>query len=62
MLEKIDKIVDKNSKINDERRFMELIRKAFKEEFSQQEKNVSNIISGNFSITKQQIEEIKKEV
>ena len=62
MLEKIDKIADKNSKINDERRFMELIRKAFKEEFSQQEKNVSNIISGNFSITKQQIEEIKKEV
>ena len=62
MLEKIDKIADKNSKINDERRFMELIRKAFKEEFSQQEKNVSNIISGNFSITKQQIKEIKKEV
>ena len=38
------------------------MRKVFKEEFAQQEKNISNLISGNFSITKQQIEEVKKEV
>ena len=59
---RIDKIADKNSKINNEKRVIELIRKVFKEEFTQQEKIISNLISGNFSITKQQIEEVKKEV
>ena len=49
-------MTDKNNKINDEKRFQ------FKEEFAQQEKNISNLISENFSITKQQIEEVKKEV
>ena len=57
-------MADKNNKINDEKNLIELIRKAFKEEFAQQEKkkNISNLTSGNFSITKQQIEEVKKEV
>ena len=49
----------KNSKINDEKRLTELIRKLFKEEFTQPEKNISNLISGNFSITKQQIKEVR---
>ena len=53
-------MADKNNKVNDEKRLIELIRKVFKEEFAQQEKNISNLISGNFSITKQQIEEVKK--
>ena len=52
----------KNSKINDKKRLTELIKKVFKEEFAQQEKNVSNLIGGSFSITKQQIEEVQKEV
>ena len=55
-------MADKNNKINDEKRLIELIRKVFKEEFDQQEKNKSNLISENFSVTKQQIEEVKKEV
>ena len=55
-------MVDKNSKIHDEKHLIELIRKISKEEFAQQEKNTSNHISGNFSITKQKIEEVKKEV
>ena len=55
-------MADKNSKIHDEKHLIELIRKIFKEEFVQQEKNTSNHISGNFSITKQKIEEVKKEV
>ena len=55
-------MADKNSKINNEKSVIELIRKVFKEEFTQQEKIISNLISGNFSITKQQIEEVKKEV
>ena len=55
-------MADKNSKINDEKFLIELIRKLFKEEFAQQEKSISNLISGNFPITKQQIEEVKKEV
>ena len=53
-------MVDKNSKVSDEKHLIKLIRKVFKEEFAQQEKNISNLISGNFSITKQQI--VKKEV
>ena len=36
--------------------------KVFKEEFAGPEKNVSNFIRGNLSKTKQQIEEVKKEV
>ena len=36
--------------------------KVFKEEFARPEKNVSNFIRGNLSKTKQQIEEVKKEV
>ena len=55
-------MADKNSKINNEKSVIELTRKVFKEEFTQQEKIISNLISGNFSITKQQIEEVKKEV
>ena len=55
-------MADKNNKINDEKHLKELLRKAFKKEFAQQEKNISNLTSGNFSITKQQIEEVKKEV
>ena len=55
-------MADKNSKINDEKRLIELIKKLFKEEFAQQERNISNLISGNSSITKQQIEEFKKEI
>ena len=56
------KMADKNDKINDEKRLIELVRKVLKEELAQQEKNISNLISGNFSITKQQIEEVKKEI
>ena len=55
-------MADKNDKINDEKRLIELVRKVLKEELAQQEKNISNLISGNFSITKQQIEEVKKEI
>ena len=55
-------MADKTNKINDEKRLVELIRKVFKEEFDQQEKNITNLISVNFSVTKQQIEEVKKEV
>ena len=55
-------MVDKNSKVSDEKHLIKLIRKVFKEEFAQQEKNISNLISGNFSITKQQIKQVKKEV
>ena len=55
-------MADKYNKINDEKRLIELIRKVLKVEFAQQEKNISNLISGNFSITKQKIEEVKKEV
>ena len=54
-------MADKNSKIHDEKHLIELIRKISKEEFAQQEKNTSNHISGNSSITKQKIEEVKKE-
>ena len=50
-------MADKNNKINDEKRLIELTMKVFKEEFAQQEKNISNLIDGNFSITKQQLEE-----
>ena len=50
-------MADKNNKINDEKRLIELIMKVFKEEFAQQEKNISNLTDGNFSITKQQLEE-----
>ena len=49
--ERLDKMTDKNSKINDEKRLINLIRKVFKEEFAQQEKNILNLISVNFSIT-----------
>ena len=55
-------MASKNNKINDKKRLTELIKKVFKEEFAQQEKNVSNLIGGSFSITKQQIEEVQKEV
>ena len=54
-------MADKNSKLNDKKCLTESIRKVFKEDFAQKEKNISNLISGNFSITKQQIEEIEKE-
>ena len=63
MVEKIfDEMADKNSKINDYKRLTELIRKVFKEQFvqQQQKKTSLNFISGNFSITKQQIKEVKK--
>ena len=53
---------DKNNKINHEKRMIELIRTVFKKELAQQEKNLSNLIGGNVSITKQQIKEVKKEV
>ena len=55
-------MVDKNDKINDKKRLIKLVRKVLKEELAQQEKNISNLIIGNFSITKLQIEEVKKEV
>ena len=45
-------MTDKNNKINDEKRLIELIRKIFREKFTQQGKNISNLISGKFSITK----------
>ena len=57
-----DKMEEKNCKINDNKRFTELLRKLFKEKFAQQEKKDLNLISLNFSITKQQIEKVKKEV
>ena len=39
------------------------IREVFKEEFAQQKKeHLKNLITENFSITKQQIEVVKKEV
>ena len=53
-------MADKNSKLKDEKRLTESVRKVFKKDFAQKEKNISNLISGNFSITKQQIEEIEK--
>ena len=43
-------------------RSIPLIRKVFEGEFAQQEKNISNLISGNLSITRQYIKEVKKEV
>ena len=56
-------MAEKYSKINDQKRLIELIRKAFKEEFALQEKKkMLKLISGNFSITKQQIEEVKEEL
>ena len=55
-------MVDKNDKINDKKRLIKLVRKVLKEELAQQEKNISNLIIGNFSITKHHIEEVKKEV
>ena len=57
-----DKMEEKNCKINDNKRLTELLRKLFKEKFAQQEKKHLNLISLNFSITKQQIEKVKKEV
>ena len=57
-----DKMEEKNCKINDNKRLTELLRKLFKEKFAQQEKKDLNLISLNFSITKQQIEKVKKEV
>ena len=57
-----DKMEEKNCKINDNKRLKELLRKLFKEKFAQQEKKDLNLISLNFSITKQQIEKVKKEV
>ena len=57
-----DKMEEKNCKINDNKRLTELLRKLFKEKFAQQEKKDLNFISLNFSITKQQIEKVKKEV
>ena len=38
----------------------ELIGKIFKDQFAQQKKNMSNLFSGIFSLTKQQIEESSK--
>ena len=56
-------MAEKYSKINDQKRLIELIRKAFKEEFALKEKKkMLKLISGNFSITKQQIEEVKEEL
>ena len=52
-----DKVADKNSKLNDEKCLTQLIRKVFKDEFAQQE----NLISGNISIAKQQIEKVKNQ-
>ena len=52
-----DKVADKNNKLNDEKRLTQLIRKVFKDEFAQQE----NLISGNISIAKQQIEKVKNQ-
>ena len=57
-----DKMEEKNCKINYNKRLTELLRKLFKEKFAQQEKKDLNLISLNFSITKQQIEKVKKEV
>ena len=57
-----DKMEEKNCKINDNKRLTELLRKLFKEKFAQQEKKDLNLISLNVSITKQQIEKVKKEV
>ena len=57
-----DKMEEKNCKINDNKRLTELLRKLFKEKFAQQEKKDLNLISLNLSITKQQIEKVKKEV
>lgn len=50
-------MVDKNDKINEKKRLIKLVRNVLKEELAQQEKNISNLIDGNFSITKQQLEE-----
>lgn len=42
-------MVEKSSKLNDEKRLTELIKNISKEKFAQQEeKNISNLISGNF--------------
>ena len=38
-------MADKDSMINEDKRLIELIGKVFKEEFAQQEKNISNLVS-----------------
>ena len=45
-------MVDKNDKINEKKRLIKLVKNVLKEELAQQEKNISNLIIGNFSITK----------
>ena len=56
--EQISKNIFTYIKINDEKRLIELMRHLFEEEFAQEEKNIENFISGNFSLSKHQIEEI----
>ena len=48
ILSRFDKMADKNSNINDAKRLIELMRKVVKEEFTQQEKSISKLVSGNF--------------
>ena len=56
MVEKtFDEMEDKNSNINDYKRLIEPMRKV-----CSPKKTSLNFISGNLSVTKQQIEEVKK--
>ena len=45
-----------------EERLKILIKSIFAEEFQKQEKNIVNIISGNFEITMKEIKDLKAEV
>ena len=45
-----------------EERLKILIKSLFAEEFQNQEKNIVNIISGNFKITMKEIKDLKAEV
>ena len=45
-----------------EQRLQILIKIIFAEEFQKQEKNIINIISGNFEITMKEIKDLKAEV
>ena len=58
---RLNKISDKNSKLNDEKRLTELIKKIC-EKNSPNKENIPDLIGGNFSIAKQQIKEVKKDV
>ena len=65
MLYEYIKICINNGCINTyitEKRLKKLIKSIFAEEFQKQQKNIVNIISGNFEITMKEIKDLKAEV